>query len=81
MLNHCVPVIHCHMSQRLIHRKNNRAQVYLSKNQDSTACGLSVLLMVKPVITMQLFIFEERSSDLKELFSVGIICHDSVLHV
>jgi len=45
---------------------NNRAQVYLSKNQDSTACGLGVLQ--KPVIMMQLFIFEGRCFDLKELF-------------
>lgn len=38
----------------------------MSKNQDSTACSPSVLL--KPVIMMQLFIFEERSFDLTELF-------------
>lgn len=66
MLSHHDLVVHCHMSQRFIHPVNNRAQVYLSKNQDSTVCGPGVLL--KLVITMQLFIFEERSFDLKELF-------------
>lgn len=66
MLNHRVLVVHCCMSQGFIQPVNNKAEVYLSKNQDSTACSPSVLL--KPVIMVLLFIFEERSFDLTELF-------------